>query len=394
MWGAADDERAQDLFHQHRWFELRGVIVADQFADALIRGSLASAFNHPQEAEQQLKRAIRLAKGYEQSNAARDKLVALYLRDGRTVEAVVQLKAILKRDPSPRPDTQNVLDLFGPLAAAGDFSAHLPKGGVTLPCEVHPDGVWLSLAVNGKKVTWLLDTGFNFSGVSESEAHALGISIHDGGASVHDDAGGQARTKSGIVDKIVVGGIEFRKVPVLIYPDAQEPWRSWAQGRRGIAGLPLALAMQTISWTRDGTCQAGLQAAVGGTSNLAFDDFNPVVQGVVDGRPIDLLLDTGNQAGTQLWTRFQVDFPEILNGAGVTAGMEQVTQAGGSNARATANILEFHFEVGGFKALLKPGKLFGKPVGNDYQHGLLGMDVFSQAREVVIDFRTMTLVLR
>ena len=39
--------------------------------------------------------------------------------------------------------------------------------------------------------------------------------------------------------------------------------------------------------------------------------------------------------------------------------------------------------------MLRPAQLFAKPVGNDYEHGLLGMDVYSQAREIVIDFRKM-----
>ena len=38
--------------------------------------------------------------------------------------------------------------------------------------------------------------------------------------------------------------------------------------------------------------------------------------------------------------------------------------------------------------------VFSKPVGDSQFHGLLGMDVLSQAEEVTIDFRSMRLALQ
>ena len=390
---AGDDERAQDLVQQRRWFELRDISPADRFGAAFVKGSVAVAFNRPQEAEQKLKLAIRAAKGAEQLNAAREKLGVLYLRQGRMRDASEQMHAILKRDPS-RSDTQGMVDLFGPLASSANFSARLPKAGAALPCEVKPDGVWLPLTVNGRSATWLLDTGFNFSGVTEAVAQSLGIVVHDAGASAQDLAGGDARIKSGVAERMTIGGLEFRNVPLMIFPDSQMPWKAWPLERRGIVGLPVAIAMQTLSWARDGTCRAGFASTKDGESNLALDDFNPVVRGSLNKKPIDFFLDTGNQAGTQLWSRFKADFPDILSAGGVTSGATQITQFGGSSNRPTTVIPELRFDIGGLSALLKPALLFDKPVGNDYQHGLLGMDVFSQASEVVIDFRKMTFAAR
>lgn len=367
-----DDERAQQLFEQHRWFELRDVPVSNPYAAALIKGSLAAAFNHPKEAEGWLRRAIHLSKTSEQVYAARDKLIAMYLRQGRTREAVSELRARLKKAKTPSPETQSVLDLFGPLAASGDSTVQIPRGGTDLPCAVSKEGVNLSAEVNGKKVTWLLDTGFNFSGVSESEARALGITIHDAGALVHDETGGQAQTKSGVAAKLGIGGIEFRNVPFFVFPDSQAPWNDWPVERRGIIGLPVAVAMQTLRWKSDGTCQAGFPSAAsagGMNANLAFDDFNLVIRASLGGRPLDLIFDTGNQGGTQLWERFKADFPEV-------------------SAR------EVRFEAGGFTILLDPSRGLSRPAGNEWQHGLLGIDAISEAREVTLDFRNMTAMLR
>jgi hypothetical protein len=50
--------------------------------------------------------------------------------------------------------------------------------------------------------------------------------------------------------------------------------------------------------------------------------------------------------------------------------------------------------IGTFDGVLQPANIFSKPVGNSFQHGNLGVDVLSQAAEVSIDFRAMSLAIR
>jgi hypothetical protein len=57
-------------------------------------------------------------------------------------------------------------------------------------------------------------------------------------------------------------------------------------------------------------------------------------------------------------------------------------------------IPELRLRIGGFDALLQRANIFSKPVGNDFQHGNLGVDVLSQAAEVAIDLDAMSLGLR
>ena len=391
---AQQDERAQDLFQQHRWFDLKGVPVADRYASALIDGALASAFNRPGEAERQLKDAVRLAKGTEQINTAREKLLVLYLRQNRTREATKQMEAALKRDPS-RSDMRAMLDLVGPVAGYPPFTVRRPKNLPSpISCEVTDSGVWFAVLGNGHKVSWLLDTGANFSFMSESEAKSLGVVMHRGVGAMHDFAGGDAQAKIGVMERLTIGGFELRSLPVLIFPDNRPPFDKWAPSRRGVIGLTAAIALDALSWTRSGVCDAGFSLNSKSKANLAFDDLSPVVRATLDSKPIEFLLDTGNQAGTQLWTRFKADFAQAVAAPGVSFGTEHIVQPGGSNDRPATLIPQLKFDVGGLGAVLKPAKLFAKPVGNDYHHGLLGMDVFSQAREITLDFRNMTFTAR
>jgi hypothetical protein len=67
---------------------------------------------------------------------------------------------------------------------------------------------------------------------------------------------------------------------------------------------------------------------------------------------------------------------------------------GGSNVRETVSAAGTQLRVGGLSTTLQPAQIFFKPVGDDFHHGLLGMDLLSQARKIRIDFASMTLECR
>ena len=75
-------------------------------------------------------------------------------------------------------------------------------------------------------------------------------------------------------------------------------------------------------------------------------------------------------------------------------GTKAVHQIGGSTEQQIVVIPRISLRVGGFDALLQPANVFSKPVGNDFQHGNLGVDVLSQASDVSIDFRAMSVRVR
>lgn len=361
-----DDERTQDLFQRHQWFDLRGVHPKDPYADALVRGSVAAAFNQPAEAEPQLRRAIKLATTADQRMAARELLIRLLMRSGRSRDAVNELQVIEKREREQRPGVSETLRILGPAAAAGNQSVQLPKEGFRFDCQVKPVGVTASVAVNGKAgFQWGLDTGFNFTSVTESEARKAGIQFT--GDSTPNDP-----RKPGVIARLVIGKAELRNVPVLVHPDGE-----WADSvPRGVIGLPVAAALGVIRWNRQGLCEAGSPSETANNTssnaNLAFDGLNPVVRTAIPGnaRPLDLLVETGNRGGLQLGKRFADDFEQIRDSPTLS------------------------FEAGGLPLKVEPLKLYEFPTGAGWYHGALGMDVFRLAREVTLDFRSMRLSMR
>jgi hypothetical protein len=117
-----------------------------------------------------------------------------------------------------------------------------------------------------------------------------------------------------------------------------------------------------------------------------------VIRAQFNGAPLELVLDTGNQGGTQLWERFARDFPRVVSERHKST--KSVEQIGGSAERQIIVLQRIGLRISGFDGMLQPANVFSKPVGNDFQHGNLGLDVLSQAAEVSIDFRTMSVRAR
>ena len=320
---------------------------------------------------------------------AREERVSSYLRSGRYADARRLIGEILRTEA--RADLRNVLAVFG-----SNPNMRVRRAAATFACEVSETGVLLPLTVNGRRADWLMDTGANVSVISDAEAARLGLVIRASEGRAADLAGGSTGVRLAIARRVTIGRTQLGDVPFLVTPADQMPWKELPPGKQGIAGLPLAIALDALRWTRTGTCHTGSAALTGSgltPSNLRYDNLHLVTSVEAEGKTLEFLLDTGNQAGTQLWERFAKDFEAVVKERG-RPGAVRVTQFGGSTERAVVIIPETQLKVGGRDTKLAEGRIFSKPVGDDRFHGLLGMDVLSQAAEVTIDFRSMTLTLR
>jgi hypothetical protein len=243
-------------------------------------------------------------------------------------------------------------------------------------------------------VTWLLDLGLNLSVLSESEAAMLGFDVPDASGEVIDGAGGTASARSARAERMTIGATELRDVAMGVLPDDNPAWSDTELGRRGIIGLPVALALENIHWTSDGMCETGpvpsrSSAAEG---NLVFAESSALVRVFVETRPLIFALDTGNVAETQLWPQFAADFPDVV--AQGTRDRVRLNQFGGSVEHDVTVLPEVALQIAGFDMVLRAAKVFSAPVGAPHVHGNLGMDLLSRPSEVVIDFQSMTIALR
>ena len=308
-------------------------------------------------------------------------------RTGRYADARRLIDALLKTGQG-----EHLRSLHGMLAGWPNMRVrHAPA---SFACEVR-DGLVLPIAVNGKPVNWLADTGAGVTMVSALEAARLGLELRDWNHQALDLAGNAIAARAAVARRLVIGRTQFQDVPLLVTSPEREPFADWAPGRQGILGLPLVIGLGALRWTRAGMCHTGSRAAAGsatGPSNLRYEGQYVVANAEFDGKTLDFLLDTGNQAGTQLWGRFGDDF-EALKARG-RPGSVRSAQMGGAVNREVTVIPGVRLLLGGKDVALAEANLFARSVGDLRYHGLLGTDLLSQADEVMIDFRAMRLTLR
>ena len=288
-----DDARLAELYERDAWFELRDAIEGKAVAP-LYAGAVASAFNRVDQAEQQLTRAVREATTTEGANEARGKLSILYIRDGKLAEAGRVIDEILKAEPG-RADVINARMVFGAFPNRENQIVERRRAG-SFRCVIRDDGVWLPVEIGRLTASWLLDTGANISVISEQEAKRLGFKINEP-AQVNDLAGGTAAARTTTAPRLTIGNTELRNVPMLVLPDDRPPFNAVPLGVRGLIGLPVALALQSVRWTKPAACATSEETStVASTRNLAFNGLFPIVRTDVAGRTLAFVLESSGDS--------------------------------------------------------------------------------------------------
>jgi hypothetical protein len=162
-----------------------------------------------------------------------------------------------------------------------------PRLQVHVQTSVHMDDDKLALLISGGKASYFFDTGANLSTISESDALRFAMEIQEAKGGVTGDVHGNTVSyRIGVAKSLVLGGIELSNVAFLVSSDEQQPFVDMKPGQRGLIGLPVLLALGSITWTREGVFEAdrsplpmNLPAA-----NMFFEGLSLIMQARFDRR--------------------------------------------------------------------------------------------------------------
>lgn len=256
-----------------------------------------------------------------------------------------------------------------------------------------PGEIFIPISINSKPATYFFDTGAWVNCMSESEAIALGLTIHDSGGALGTSAGTSNRFRTAVASEVVVGSIRFRDVSFAVFRDNQEPWSDLPPGRRGLIGIPLILGFRTLRWSNDGMLEIGMKPTQAGPreSNILFSDDHLVIAAASGQRRIFATLDTGAMT-TDLYEVFAKDFADLLSDAGKKDTTE-VRGVGHAETFESVTLAELKIKIGHVDTALRPAHVLLKQIGSKCCAGNFGMDLLKQARAFRIDFGAMTLDL-
>lgn len=242
--------------------------------------------------------------------------------------------------------------------------------------------LFLPVEINGQAGKYLVDSGSNFSLISESEAKRIGLTISESrGATMGDASGANVDFRVAVADWLTVGKTRLRHVVFFVMRDDQQPFVNLPQGERGIIGFPVLLAFQTVRWNREGVFETGFARSAGkaGKPNMFFEGQNVFAEGEFRQSKINMFLDIG-ATHTRVLPRFAREFSGFIDEFG-KKGSQRVASVGNSVEVDSMTLPELRFKIRGPKVMIGPTTVLLQDTVSDLKrrHVWIGMDLSTHA---------------
>jgi hypothetical protein len=377
------------LLKREDWFGLRDA-ASVQPAPSFYAGAIAAVFDRGADAARILEPVIAGSPASREADMAREWLVDVYFRSGHYRSALDELKHLLDRHPRER-SLLEARSLFTALSQQGDMKV-VARAPARSSWHTEEGNMFVPVVVNGVSGDYILDTGANVSVLAVTEAQRLGLKLQGGEGTGKDSAGNTIALQATIAPELRLGPIVLRNVPFGVVPDKQQPFVDLPEGKRGVLGISILLAVQTWRWSRDGTIEMGFASAgyVKGRENLAFDGSTPLVLAEFAKTLLTFQLDLG-ASHTNLWPAFARRYPARLS----RSGKSRIAGVGGSRDVSAAKLGTFDLLIDGHQLQLHDVVVLLKPPGSSRRpyYGHLGLDLFEQAQHVTLDFTAMRMMV-
>ncbi len=393
---AAEPGQLRQLEETHRMFAVRTMLeqAGGEAAGALAyyRAITTSRFGHEREAIGQFRAFLATKPAPEMEVKARYELSSALTWLGEYGQAATELAAALRQTPDSvagRADSGNVKGL---LESLRDVAAPSVEFGPPAPVRARRNqlGIWeVPVEIGPQHGEWLLDTGANFSTVTESEARRMGLAIRDVQGYARGFTDAKTATRLAVASELRFGAARLHNVVFLVLPD-QALLMAHHQ-IQGILGFPAMRSLGRLEVAADGAIALNGTAKAGPAQeapNLFFDGLNPIVQVAHLGKQLQMMLDTGLTKTLLYPSMRDVLAPWERNQLG--GSRAAVFSGGGGSERREADFVpNMEFAIRGRTFYLQGLNLLGKgPAGKaEFRDGILGMDALTGG--FILDFHAM-----
>ncbi len=178
--------------------------------------------------------------------------------------------------------------LNGPPSSIVDLRTHSdPLGSITA-----------NLTVHGVTAPWILDTGANFSTVSESFARRLGLVLLPGSAHTQGATGAENPIHIAILDTLPMGPATLHNVVLMVLPDANLTIHSAKKKKQyvipAILGYPVFQSLGTIRFAHHHHFQASPMLPLRGDSSpIYMEKLNVLFSCTIRDLQRSFLFDSG-----------------------------------------------------------------------------------------------------
>lgn len=267
------------------------------------------------------------------------------------------------------------------------------SGESQLPIRRNPVGTLnVDAVANGVSAAWMLDSGANYSILTQSFAKRLKLDIAGKVPGIGSSTGITVDGEVAVVKEIRLGKAILRNVIVLVVSDEQMHVKL-PKGEYqidGALGYPVFQALGRVSFIGDKSISIGAKSPmVKDGTQMYMDELTPVLILGVEETPMPFILDTG-ASSTSLSHTYWMKMAE--HAASWKRAQRQSSGLGGAKTFDKTLQPEWKARVGAVEVVLKDVEVDTEQnVGEDKQpmYGRLGQDLWKTAAGFTIDFRSM-----
>lgn len=384
------------LYHARNYFLLRQRLASLPTAPVtlLLRAAVQHAFNRPDSSNATIRTllarhdvadSLRLeARRLELANDLR-----LYRYGAaRDVAAAILAAPWAPTDSAVRADLENSRRL-------GDALADVPPQaliGRAATSIVLASG-HVPVTVNGRRRSYALDTGANLSVLMRSEADSLGLTVRRAALDVGTSTDVKVTADLAVANRVTIGGLTYAHVVFLVVPDEM---LTFPGGFRipGILGFPLIEPMGELR-IRGDTVDVPAAVPQRAVHNLALEQFSMLTPVRWRGSVFICQFDTGANT-TSFYEPFYRRYANAVEAAG-TADTAKVGGAGGIRRIPVFRLPTATLSLADTTVTLRNVDVYRKAIrdkADNYLYCNIGQDVVQQFRGLIINLRSMSLLLQ
>lgn len=382
------DLQLQSFYRRHQWFQLRDAVYGPG-RHGFFRAAIACAFNEFPECLDYILPVIETDPYSQVAQHARDLLVWQYMRQGKFRSALAHC------GPAPVANArQRGRHALVQVLAQSPEQSVLRHHSSVLRYEMVEGSMFIATTANGLRVNFMIDSGATISMMTQSMARRLALAVQTvppEGARVYGATGVETAFRITTVAQLDIGECRLSNVAFIVLED--EPF-GFPPTYAGVLGLPVLIALQTLSWNRTGEFHIASprQARDIRMANICFDGPEPLINVAFRRQKLPLVLDTGNSA-TIFGPALVARFPALFNSQAKSTVF--VSGVSGSAEIASLCFPEIALHVGGYRTIVAPAHMLLSTTtpNSNWSCGRLGIDCLNQAARITLDFHCMMLTL-
>jgi predicted aspartyl protease len=323
-----------------------------------------------------------------------------YVRAYRYAESAKLYKELVAKyaDAFERDEKKSLEDDAATVALLDGAPAQSVEGATSFAVPWHRSMIGsmdVDATVGGEKMSWLVDTGANYSVLIESAAKRLNVKLSEKTASTQGITGDDNPLRVGIVPELKLGTATIKNIAVLVLPDKNLNVNFGGKGSyqiEAIMGFPVLEALGRITITSPGGDAGELRveksAASENGSAIYIEEMEPLLTGKIGGHDVIFAFDTGADS-TMFTMKYYTEFTgDLMN---LTKSPHGVGGAGGAKAVTAVHQPKVEIEIGGTRDVLTNATVITDRMGThlDALYANMGRDAMEKFESATIDFRKM-----